>query len=238
MPLTETQPKSFTDIAGKKILDWILEAFESNGLNRFVFVAGYLKEAVQTEYPNFDLVHNSDWPNNNILFSLLAARKHLPGGFFSSYTDTLFRPEAIKLLTKSPHDITLIMDTLWRDRYQFRSQHPESDAEKMIVDGERVVKLSRTIDADEASGEFTGVLRMTPKGSKQFIEFFDETYSDYGQDGIFVDEKPFKMAYLIHLLDRMIEAGIIIHHVPVPGNYHEIDTLEDYELASRLWYPT
>ena len=43
------------------------------------------------------------------------------------------------------------------------------------------------------------------------------------------------MAYLIHQLDYMIQKGIDVHCVAVPGGYHEIDTIEDYHLASREW---
>ena len=43
------------------------------------------------------------------------------------------------------------------------------------------------------------------------------------------------MAYLIHQLDYMIQKGIDMHCVAVPGGYHEIDTIEDYHLASQWW---
>ena len=123
------------------------------------------------------------------------------------------------------------MDTDWRDRYRFRSQHPESDAEKMIVDGDRVTRLSRTIDPADASGEFTGVLKMTSKGAKLLLDFYDDLRASVGLDGDFTDGRPFRMAYLIHLLDRMVQAGVEVNCVPVAGDYHEIDTLQDYELA-------
>ena len=73
MPLTASQPKSFTDVAGKRILDWTMDAFRQNDLERFVFIGGYLKNVVEESYPDLEMVENSDWPNNNILFSLLCA---------------------------------------------------------------------------------------------------------------------------------------------------------------------
>ena len=90
MPLTTSQPKSFTLISGKRILDWTLEAFRSNGLNDFVFISGYLKRVIESEYPNFTFTENKDCENNNILFSLLSARDYLDNGFYASYTDTLY----------------------------------------------------------------------------------------------------------------------------------------------------
>ena len=43
------------------------------------------------------------------------------------------------------------------------------------------------------------------------------------------------MAYVILLLDRMISNGIPVHCVAVPGDYHEVDTIQDYHLASADW---
>ena len=235
MPLTTSQPKGFTEITGKSILEWTLTAFNEHGPFNFVFIAGYLKEVVQSHYPDFKFVINDDWSTTNILYSLTCARNHMSNGFYSSYTDTLFKEEAIGLLKKSEHDITLVMDTDWRSRYRYRSLHPESDAEKMIVQGDRVTEVSRTIESDKASGEFTGVLKMNSKGAGIFLQYYDELLSSLGLNSNFAENKPFRMAYLIHLLNHMIQQNVDIHCVPVHGNYHEIDTLQDYELAKADW---
>ena len=235
MPLTEDEPKSLTTVAGKRVLDWTLEAFRRNDLDRFVFIGGYLIDLVKASYPEFRVVENRDWANNNILFSLLHARDYMTDGFYATYTDTLFRPSAVAALRRSPHDITLVMDTVWRQRYRFRSQHPETDAEKMIANGGLVQQISRAISPEAATGEFTGVMRATPRGASQIVDFYDELYARFGRDGTFHDDKPFRMAYLIRQLELMIQAGIEIHCVAVPGEYHEIDTIEDYHLAAREW---
>ena len=235
MPLTTSQPKGFTEIAGKSILEWTLTAFNKHGPFNYVYVAGYLKHVIKAKYTDFQFVDNDDWSTTNILYSLSRARNYMKDGFYSSYTDTLFTQDAIGLLKQSDHDITVVMDTDWRNRYRYRSQHPESDGEKMIVHKNKVVEISRTIEPENASGEFTGVLKMNSTGAKTFLQFFDEVYSSLGLDGIFEEGKPFRLAYLIHLLNHMLKNGVNIHYVPVHGNYHEIDTLEDYELAKSNW---
>ena len=235
MPFTASQPKCFTEVAGTRILDWTLRAFRQNGLDEFVFVGGYLIDVVRNAYPNFAYVENPAWRTTNILASLVCARDHMAGGFYATYTDTLYLGEAVKALHDSPHDITLVMDTRWRQRYVFRSMHPESDAEKMIVDGDRVAQVSRTIAPEEASGEYTGVIKMTDKGAAQFLEFHDGLHAELGEERIIADGRPFRMAYVIHLLDRMIRAGIPVHCVAAPGDYHEVDTIQDYHLAAADW---
>ncbi len=47
----------------------------------------------------------------------------------------------------------------------------------------------------------------------------------------------FEKAYMIHLLQEMIEQGESIHHVDVPGEYWEIDTQQDFSMARRAWGP-
>ncbi len=235
MPLTASQPKCFTEVAGNRILGWTLRAFEENGLDRFVFVGGYLIDVVQDAYPNFAYVENDAWPTTNILASLVCAREYMADGFYSTYTDTLYLGDAVKALQDSPHDITLVMDTRWRERYVFRSMHPETDAEKMVVEGDRVVEVSRTINPEVASGEYTGVIKMSAKGASQFLGFHDELHAKLGDEQIIADGRPFRMAYVIHLLDRMIRSGIPVHSVAVPGDYHEVDTIQDYHLATADW---
>lgn len=235
MPLTAVEPKGFAGIAGKRILDWTIQAFQENGLNKFVFIGGYLKEIVSREYPEFTMANNLHWSTTNILFSLICARDYLRNGFYGTYTDTVYRADAVRALMASPHDITLVMDTLWRERYLHRSQHPEDDGEKMIVRDGRVTRISREIAAEDASGEFTGLFKMTAEGAAKFLGFHDRLLASIGADGIFADNRPFRTAYLIHQLDLMIQDGADVHCVDVPGDYHEIDTLEDYHLANEDW---
>ena len=45
----------------------------------------------------------------------------------------------------------------------------------------------------------------------------------------------FEKAYLIHLFQEMIEAGVKMTHADTPGNYMEVDTQEDFELARKYW---
>ena len=42
-------------------------------------------------------------------------------------------------------------------------------------------------------------------------------------------------AYLIHLLQEMLEQGVVIHKVDTHGDYYEIDTTEDYEIVCAEW---
>ena len=235
--LTDDIPKTLVPIVGRPMLDSVLDALGAGGITRenTVFICGYKAEVIQARYPDLTYVANSDWPNNNILLSLLYARAHLTGGFISTYADIVYRPEAVTKLMDSPHDITLVCDTDWRRRYIERSEHPESDAEKMRCDGDRIVELSRNIASEDATGEFIGVMRMTAAGAARFLEAFDKSRDLYENEQLFHEGRTFAKAYLIDLLAKMVAAGEQLHCARMHGGYMEIDTTQDAELADAWW---
>jgi choline kinase len=218
------------------MLDWILDALSEAGFSRkdVVFVCGYKEDRVRERYPEFTFVPNLDWANNNILLSLLCAREHLTGGFLSSYADIVYDGAIAKKVAQSSHDIVLGTDTHWRRRYVSRTQHPETDAEKLRADDDRVLEVSRSIAPEAASGEFIGVLKMSGAGADLFLEHFDSARREFAS-GLFHEGRSFEKAYLIDLLQRMIAQGVVMHRVDTRGAYMELDTLEDLSLAEEWW---
>lgn len=231
--LTDEIPKTLVPVLGRPMLESILDAFAAGGFARseVVFVCGYRADVIQSRYPEFRYVRNHDWENNNILLSLLCAREHLAGGFLSSYSDIVYRPEAVERAVASPHDITLVCDTDWRSRYIGRSEHPESDAEKLVAEGDRVVELSRRIASERATGEFIGVMKLSAAGAAQFLEAFDAAAREFADAPEFREGRSFRKAYLIDLLQHMLERGVPIHCAPMNGGYMEIDTTQDAAMA-------
>ena len=237
MPLTEGQPKCFAPIGGKRILDWILEALAAGGFSgsNVVFVGGYRIDSIQRDYPELTYVENREWERNNILASLFCAEEYMRDGFVCTYADILYRPFAVERAMASPHDITLVVDTDFRARYRHRSMHPETDAEKVRAEGERITEVSRLIPAEEATGEYIGVARFTPAGAAQLREHYHRVVAEHGWEGPFQGAASVRMAYLIHLFQEMLQRGTALHRVNTHGEYHEIDTTEDYALALEQW---
>jgi choline kinase len=234
MPLTEDTPKCFAEISGKRILDWALEAFVSAGLRDVVFIGGYQIEKVRADYPHLTFCHNDEWESNNILASLFYAEEHFAHGFVCSYADILYRPRVAQKLMTSPHDVTLVVDTDWRSRYRSRTQHPEDDAEKVLAEGERLLRVSRDVSSEQAHGEYIGVAKFTPRGAEILREHYRRVLREF-------DGRPFQgapsvqKAYFIHIVQEMIEQGVPVHKVDTHGDYVEVDTTEDYFIAQKEW---
>ncbi len=229
--LTATEPKTFTRINGKRILDWILVTYRANGENDFTFIGGYLIEVIKKEYPEFVFRHNTNWENNNILQSLWYAANDMDNGFVCSYSDILYTPKIVQKLLASPADITVAVDTDWRRRYTHRSLHPTTDAEKVTVDGDRVASFSREIPETEAFGEFIGVAKFSPAGAQALKKY----YSELPENFLFEKSIPLHRAYLLHFLNYLVQQGVTINYVTTPGDYIEIDTLEDHAYAEKYW---
>lgn len=235
--LTEDVPKPLVPILGRPMLDGILEALAAGGFGReqIVFICGYKGDVIRAAYPELQYVENEQWADNNILLSLLCARSHMADGFLSTYADIVYEPDTIARLVDSPHDITLVCDRAWRRRYEDRSEHPETDAEKLVAEGDRVTRISRQVPADQATGEFIGVMRLTAAGAARFLAAFDAAAARLGEDGVLNEGRSLRKAYLIDLLQRMIEQGEPVHCLYVDGGYMEIDTTEDAAFAERWW---
>jgi choline kinase len=233
---TDQLPKTLVPVMGRPMLDWILEALAAAGFGRrdVVFVCGYRAEVVQARYPEFTYVKNASWEHNNILASLLHARAFMAAGFVSTYGDIVYENEIVRKLVAAPGDLVLGCDTDFRRRYAGRTQHPESDAEKLRAEGSRVLELGRQIPSSAASGEFIGVMKATPRGAEQLMTAYDAAHQRWA-GRTYREGRTFERAYLIDLLAEMLEAGVAMERENTHGSYMEIDTRQDLALAERWW---
>jgi choline kinase len=234
MPTTENAPKCFAEIRGKRILDWTVDALRAGGVTDFCFIGGYRMEAVEREYPHFTFRRNGDWENNNILVSLMCAEDLMDRPFVTSYSDILFTGGVVAGLVASRDDIALGMDTDWRTHYKPRTQHPPHDAEKAIMKDGRVVRVQREISYEDASGEFIGVAKFSARGGELLREHYHRRRAEFW-DKPYRGTALFQKAYLIHLFQDMIEQGVPMGHADTHGQYREIDTQEDLDLAQKGW---
>lgn len=234
MPTTANAPKCFAEIGGRRILDWILSALRNGGVDPITLVGGYRIEAIRAAYPRLSFVNNSAWESTNILGSLMCAEEVMSEGFVSSYADIVYRADAVRSLVASPHPITLLVDTAWRARYEPRSQHPPTDGEKVTVAAGKVTRIHRDIDPDAAHGEFIGVAKFTAEGAAMLRDAWHASRARAG-DGPFREANAIGNAYMIQLLQEMLDDGIEMAHVDIAGGYHEIDTQQDFDLAQAAY---
>ncbi len=234
MPTTADAPKCFAEVGGRRILDWTIQAFADNGVRDLCFIGGYQIDKVKQAYPNLTFRHNRDWQHNNILASLMCAEDLMDGPFVCCYSDVLFTPNVVRRLLASPADVALVVDTAWRERYRHRTAHPEDDAEKVTVRDGVITRVHRAIDAEQAHGEYVGVASFSAAGAALLRQHYHRCRQLHAGKP-FREAPVFEKAYLIHLFQEMVEAGVRLDAVETAGEYMEIDTQQDFDLARSSW---
>jgi choline kinase len=234
MPTTSDTPKCYAEVRGRRLLDWCVGAFAEVGIKDICFIGGYQIEKVRRDYPHFTFRHNTGWEHNNILLSLMHAEDLMGEGFVCCYSDILFTSDVVRRVLDHPADIALSVDTRWLERYEHRTQHPPDDAEKVKVLNGCVTRVHRAIAPCEAHGEYTGIAKFTPQGAALLRQHFHQAREEFSGKP-FREAAVFEKAYLIHLLQDMIEAGVQMAHADTPGNYMEVDTQQDFDLARQHW---
>jgi phosphoenolpyruvate phosphomutase len=234
MPTTADSPKCFAEVAGKRLLDWAVDAFRENGIEQVCFIGGYQIDKVKAEYPEFEFRHNRDWENNNILASLFCAADLMDEPFICCYSDVLFTPDIAGRLAASPAEMALGVDTAWLERYEHRSDHPPDDAEKVTALNGHVTRIHRQIPEGDAHGEYIGVAKFSAAGARRLREYYERRLKEFtGRP--WREAVSFEKAYKILLFQDMIEHGEWFAHIDTAGGYIEVDTQQDFEYARREW---
>ena len=228
------RPKCLVPLGKGTLLDNALSHFRSLGSNEIIIVGGYQIDALKDV--DGTLIKNERFETTNMLTSLFCARDHMLDEFLFSYSDIYFEKSVPEQAMQSTDDISLVMDTHWRDVYQGRELHPESEAELIRVENNRVVDIGKGINPDQASGEFIGMARFSKNGAKLILKEYQKIESHY----LKTKEHPFKrassfdQAYFTDMILYLIENDIHVGTCSIEGNWREIDTPEDLERVKNL----
>lgn len=237
-PLTNDKPKCMLEVNEKPIIQNTIELFKNNGIEDISVIRGYKKEKIN--FPGITYFENTDFENNNILHSLMYARKKLEEAIKTgeevliTYSDIWFEDKVVKSLLKSKQDISLIVDTEWEDYYNGRTQHPISEAENVVLNGDMAIKkigkdvFSQNIEKNK-QGEFIGLWKFTSNGIMKFLRCFDSLHSSLNPQDPFQNAKEWQKSYMTDIFQEMADRGENIYAVLIQKSWMEFDTVQDYE---------
>jgi choline kinase len=231
-PYTDDRPKCLVEVNGRSILQRQLDAYRACGVDEINIVRGYRKELIAVDGARY--FDNDAFRDNNILCSLFYAEAAMDGEFLFSYSDIVFRADAVRAALDTPGDYALVIDRLWHEAYVGRAQHPVEEGEVARVDEGRVTVVGKkTVPPAEASGEFIGLARFSARAVENMRERFHARRRElegkpYGRAPLFAK------AYLTDLLNDLIATGEIMRPAFIDGGWREIDTVEDLERAARV----
>ena len=163
--LTSNKPKCLTNINGKPILEWQLEAFKKAGLTEVAIVTGYRRNLL-TKYSLVEF-HNHNWAKTNMIYSLACAENWLKQtACVITYGDIFFDYSALLSLKNSTSDIAITYDPNWQKLWEKRFKKPLLDAETFKLDDEgSVIEIGKKpTNFKDIQGQFMGLIKLTPKG--------------------------------------------------------------------------
>lgn len=242
-PYTDDRPKCLVEVAGRPMILRQIDNLRAVGVTEFVVIRGYLADRLTSALahePGVRFVDNFNYPNNNILLSLMCAQDELETGFFCSYGDIVYRPEVSEALSRSSHDISLVVDPYFAEVYEGRTEHPIAEAELADVDPQtqRVRRVGKkVVPLEQAAGEFIGLWKASAHAGKTLRGLFQQRLAELGPSSPYGRAQRLEVAYLTDLFNDLLteepRLQLPIHSVAIaqPKSWREIDTVQDLERA-------
>ena len=231
---TSDIPKGLLKINGKSIIEIQLELFKKNQLSDITIIIGAQKQKFKLE--NVHYIQDSKFQDHDVLGSLMVAKSIINDDVLTSYSDIIFEEKILKSMTEFSGDIGIAVDLDWEKNYINRDQHPTSQADNVLINGSEILQIRKNLSKckkNEKIGEFLGLMRLSKKGSKIFLDKYSEL--EMSHQGKFHNAPSLEKAYLTDMLQELIDSGIRISPIYVSGKWCEIDTPQDLKKARKLF---
>jgi choline kinase len=219
-PLTDRTPKCLLEVAGRTILDRLLDALVTAGLDRSVIVTGHHSEVIEAHLGarvrslEVTCIRNSAYATTNNAASLAVARGAIGSSdFVLCDADVVFSVSPIPSLLAEPAQCALAVDL---------SVPWSAEAMKVQVDADGTVRrVSKRLSAGSSAGESIGIQKI---GGTAAPMLWDVLVPLLASDAA--------TAYYEDAFQRLIDRGVRFGFSPVaPGSWMEIDDAADLDAA-------
>ena len=230
-PHTLDRPKCLVELAGRAILDYELSALAAAGVEDIRVVTGY--RADQIESRGLPSYHNPDYASTNMVSSLMMARELFDGtdDLLISYADIVYETRVVRDLLACDADVSLAINTAWKDLWSVRMEDPLADAESLKLDETgNVIELGKKPRSyDDVEGQYMGLILFRANQAGRLGEVFDSLDPAGEYDG-----KDLPNMYMTSFLQHWIDRVSPIRAVKVEGGWLEVDTTEDLDAYEGL----
>lgn len=210
---TESKPKCHTQLLGKRLLDWQIEALHAGGIENVSVVKGYKSELMVGDFTS---VENHRWAETNMVYSLFC-NETPETSCIISYSDIVYRPDHIRQLAKASGDIVITADRAWESLWRVRFEDPTDDAETFkYADGKLLEIGKKTNDISDIEAQYMGLLKISPKGWEIMKAMFDQLPAER-QDKL----------DMTSMLNLLLENKQDIQVEFISGGWCEVDSYED-----------
>jgi len=175
LPLTEDIPKCLLDIGGRRLLERQIDAFAASGATEIVVITGYgaaqvseVLEQLRGSVPGVELktTFNPFFGVADNLASCWMARHDMDRDFILVNGDNLFQANMVEQLLKAKDaPITVAIA---------RKQQYDNDDMKVMLDGERLTEIGKTLPVDTVDAESIGMLLFRGDGPSYYRDALEE----------------------------------------------------------------
>ena len=220
-PITDDRPKPLVELAGKSLLERNIETVSAAGVDNNLVVTGY--EAERIEELGYDTVHNENYDETEMVYSLFCARDKFPENedMVVSYGDIVYDESVVESLLDCDAPLCVVVDKKWRDLWELRFNDPLSDAETLRIRDERLVEIGAEPDGyHEIDGQYIGLIKIRDDYIKKFVN----EYESLGTE----------LVHMTRFIQHLIDQGWEVAPVTVDGGWLEVDTTEDLNTYQEL----
>jgi len=222
LPLTETTPKCMLKIHGQSVLDWQLCELAKCGIDDVTVVVGFCAEHVeqlvetQSIIPHMRTVYNPFFGIADNLVTCWVARTEMDEDFILLNGDTVFESQVLARVLGTPaRPVTMVTD--------HKSTY-DADDMKLILNGERLVKVGKDIPPEQADGESIGMFLFRGDGPALFQQALERAVRA---------PQALKQWYL-SVIDGMAQSGFVSTCSIQGLQWAEIDCAEDFAQAETI----
>lgn len=233
-PLTNDIPKAMIKVLNKTLIERQIENLQNCGIMDITIVTGYKDELFK--FPKIDYIKNERFETTNMNESLFCAAEKLNDHVVVCYSDIIFERKIIKQIIESKQDIGLAVNLDWKKNYEGRTLHPFSEAENVVIENERIVKIRKNIpncESNQKIGEFMGIMILSEYGSRVLLEKYKIIKNIHV--GKFHNSSSLQNAYLTDMIQELIDLKIEVKSIFPKGKWSEIDTPEDLRRVEKLF---
>ena len=232
--LTKNIPKPLVLVNGKSIIERQLSILKQNGILDIIIITGPHHE--KFNFKNVVYVNDLDYKKHDTLSSLMIARDYMNDEIIITYADQIFDEKIMESTNNFSGDIGIAVDLDWEKNYVNRDQHPKSEAENVLINGNEILEIRKNISEckkNEKIGECLGLMKFSRKASQVFLDKYSELETSH--KGKFHNAPSLEKALISDMLQELIVSGIRISPIYVNGKWCEIDTLQDLQIARKLF---
>lgn len=220
-PLTDDRPKCLLTVGRRTLLERTVSALVDRGIREMAVVTGYRGEMIRdflaAHYPDvsFHFIDNPDYDTTNNIYSLWLARPVADGrDFLLLDSDILFDPCLIDRVMEGEGSVLAV------------NRHELGEEEmKVVVDGDRIVEISKTCLPEKALGESVGIEKISASYSTALFRELEVMMEKEGLVDIFYERA----------FERLIAQGHAFQVADTTDVFSiELDTVEDFNQAREL----